>query len=745
MRLNCGLHSSSKKAFLCVFLFCLAWSVTGLCEAKNLAILIGVTHYDQADFEDDENVLSVGNDVSVLKSRLEEGSRDGFETLVLTGEKASLAEIESALRQSLSPENCRERSCVLVFFSGHGTSGTNDSEKVLLAVKDTNSQKEETFLPAQFIRELLANCGAANTLFLLDSCHAGGVKSDALPPFRITSVPRVITFASSRVYENSGTWAEKNLSNFSYWLNEALKGYADLDKNGKIDTVELTRYVTENMGRKTALQHPVLVMSEETKHFEVFTPRARTIYGVLDDFAEQIVLYASLKKITTLKMVTFRPLSSSGTTRSADFEPANFNQMKKVSIFCSEELKRRIALKSEGRLTVSTEPFAEGAALKCELKQNGRFYFLTCSLDFPQSQPNESADSQPKNLPEAEAGQNAAPIIISQRVLMKATYESPEPQNVPENYVRSRVSIEVRTPYGYQNRPIERINGQYYVTLNEGEVYRIILQRFRQSGTDPLRLAARIFVDGRSTLPQKLSEVCASSFQMADRTQEPVSTRSTPKVTPAGTAKFQLAGPAESSENSDAAPHAPSASPSGTATPDASNEAVSSALNAANASSAPASAPAQAPNSAPASHAGAVLSSGLPEESPCVPLDVAEFYVLGGANVNAPFNFNARHEFEGFLKTGGNQASYREFLVAPASQSAGDEEHIGLISVAIYELVKQKTRGTIEGNWGETSAPIVDGLTTDRLLQMITLRYLPANEMAALRQGQTVSAQKWAE
>ncbi|MDO4550641.1 MAG: caspase family protein [Planctomycetia bacterium] len=665
-----------------IFLICVCLGVVRDCGAKDLAILIGVTHYDSTEFTDDRDFLYVRNDVEVLKSRLLEGTRDSFEVISLMDENTVLSKIRSTLQDMLSPANCRGREKVLVFFSGHGSVSAQDSEKVLLAVRDTDPKNEGSFLSAQEIRELLGNCGAKNTLLLLDSCHAGGVKSLKEPLQRITSVPGVITLASSRVFENSGTWAEKSMSNFSYWINEGLKGYSDLDKNGSVSTEELTKYVSENMARKTSLQTPVLVMSDQTPHFELFTPRARTIYSVLDDMAEQIILYSSLRNISDLQMKAFRPVSASGTTRSADFRPEDFNQMKKLSFFCSEELKRRVTLKSTGKLRVSDEKTPESAVLSCELKRNEKFYFLTCSLMFPDVVPG-SADADSKNnvSRKSERMENPAPeITISQRVLVKASYETWEPREVPQNYIPARMMIEVKNRNGvFQQRTIEKIDGQYYIVLNEGEVYRILLHRFRQPGSDPIRLGARVFVDGKSTLPQSLSEVCAS--------------------------KFQIVGSVDTGEK----------------------EPEVSSVEAGSSSS-------------------GILSSGTPVEAPCMPMDVTGFYVLGGKSAEDPFNYDAYHRFHGFLKSTGNHAAYREFLVAASAETAGQEEHIGIINVAIYELEKSEcTRGTVEGNWGETSAPVVDGLAIKKLLQMIVLRYVPENEMRMIRQGKSVKSNFWAE
>ena len=548
---------------------------------------------------------------------------------------------------------------MLVYFSGHGTVSNADREKVLLAVKDTDSTHEESFLAAQKVRELLQKSNAKNRLFVIDACHAGGVKSSAPILVRETPLTGVITLASCTQHESSGTWAEKNMSNFSFWLNEAMKGYADLNFDAIIDTAELSSYVSSNLNLKTELQHAVLVKNAETPHFGLFTPRARQVYSVLDDLADQIILYASLKGATELKTSGFLPVSTHGTMRSSDFTPIDYNQLKKTSLFCTEELSRRILLKSQGKLTVTPDSSNEKGALSCQIRREGKYYFLTCKLEF--------------------TGEKATPIAISQRILVEAAYETPAVQETPADYVRSRVSLEVKTPYGYQPRALEYVEGQYYVVLNEGEVYRIVIQRFPQPGTPPRKLGAKIFVDGRSIIPQALSPVSASKFQIVGRTD---GGHAAENNTPSG------------SENN----------PPG------------------------------------------VLSTGEEVESPNIPSEAAKFFFLCGQELDSPYNINAKHEFHGFLKTTGEAAKYREFLVKAGSQTDGMEEHIGLITVSFYELADSKAfRGTTEGNWGVTRAPVVDGLTTKAHLQTVTLRYVPENEMQTLRQGKTVKTLNFAE
>ncbi|MDO4573935.1 MAG: caspase family protein [Planctomycetia bacterium] len=635
---------------------------------RNLAILIGVTHYDSDAYEDDRSSLRVGGDVAALSERFAEGG-NGFEVVTLTGDSATRDFIQQTLREKLAPNRCQFRDTVIVYFSGHGTVSAADSNRVLLAVKDS-SNEESTFLAANDIRQSLARCGAANTLFILDACHSGGVKNDAQPIVRDTSIPGVVTLASCQNTESSGTWAEKNMSNFSYWLNEALKGYADSDLSGSVDTEELANYVTANLRFKTKLQHPVVVKHPDTEHFPVFKPRSRQLYAVLDDIAEQIILYASLKNIQSFHSQGFLTSLRVGTFRSSGLDDEEFNDIKKVSTFCASELERRVGLKSRGEVTISPHANAHGPSLQGTIRRKEKRYFLslTCTLSATKS--------------DSEGQEETQQVKISQQFPIRAAYEAPAPQAPPADYVPCQVFLEVKTPNGYVPRAIEKIRGQYYAALDAGEVYRVVVQRFQQPGVNPRRLGLKLFVDGCSTIPQALSKVSAS--------------------------KFQIAGEAATSP-----PRRPDVPAASTNAPQA------------------------------------ILSSPAEVEAPNIPLDAASFYFLCGQDVDSPYNFNAQHPFHGFLKTTGESASYREFLVAPGNESVGSGENIGLITAAFYELVNvpegSATRGTIEGGWGTTRAPEVHGMTTGPLLQKVTIRYVPQNELETYRQGAPIELVHGAE
>lgn len=672
---------------LSIFVFAVFQSISILhAYEKNLAILIGVTRYDSENFEDDRGALRVGNDVEAIAQRLAEGGNQAFEIVALTGDSANLATIQQTLQEKLAPANCQYRHTVLVYFSGHGTVSSLDNERVLLAVKDSGGE-ESSFLCANDIRESLSQCGAEKCLFLLDACHSGGVKNKPKPIIRDTKIPGVITLASCRNDESSGTWIEKNMSNFSYWLNEALKGYADSDRNGFIDTEELGNYIAVNLGYKTKLQHPVVVKHPQTEHFPVFKPRSRQLYAVLDDVAEQVILYASLKNIQSFYSQGFQVVSKVGTFRSSDFDSNDFNDLKKVSSFCTSELQRRIHLKSHRELTVSPDADRNGPSLRCEIHRNDKRYFLTLTCKLSGADETSGAKT------------DAESITISQQILIRAAYETPAPQTMAPGYVPCRIFLEVKTPHGYEPRAMERIRGQYYVALDAGEVYRVVVHRFRQPDTHPRRLGLKLFVDGCSTLPQTLSEVGASKFQIAGEAQEVMASRGNSDV---DTSVFSSGAPMNASHSGSGAGRA-------------------------------------------------ILSIAEEVEAPNVPLDAAKFYFLCGQNADAPYNFDAVHRFHGFLKTIGDVASYREFLVAPGNESVGSGENIGLITAAFYELVdvsseyRPNTRGTVEGGWGTTRAPAVNGISTGALLQKVTIRYVPQKELEMYRQGVIREETAWAE
>ena len=146
----------------------------------------------------------------------------------------------------------REGDTVLVFFSGHGF--LDDRGQGFLAPKDC--RKSNLALSAfrtDDLRDMLLQCKASQKLLILDCCHAGGDRGDDDTPsseelsgtFR--NAEGLITLASCRKRQKSQEWKAKGHGLFTYFLAEGMKGRADRDGNGIVDSDELYRYTFDEV------------------------------------------------------------------------------------------------------------------------------------------------------------------------------------------------------------------------------------------------------------------------------------------------------------------------------------------------------------------------------------------------------------------------------------------------------------------------------------------------------------------
>ncbi|MDO5113152.1 MAG: caspase family protein, partial [Planctomycetia bacterium] len=176
-------------------------------HARMLAVVIGVSEYEK-----DSGIRSlpfVQNDAGRIAYTLKEGGNFEVYPLYATkngSDSPTKQNIETTLRQVLSPDVCHPDDTVVVYFSGHGTISSRDKEKTLLLARDSIFHKEETTLSAQWIREQLKKCPARHKLFLLDTCHSGGKRS-VLTQLTSSLVEGgeegVITLASCKIHQKS--------------------------------------------------------------------------------------------------------------------------------------------------------------------------------------------------------------------------------------------------------------------------------------------------------------------------------------------------------------------------------------------------------------------------------------------------------------------------------------------------------------------------------------------------------------
>ncbi|MCL2120472.1 MAG: caspase family protein, partial [Planctomycetaceae bacterium] len=298
-------------------------------SGNKYAIIIAVSQYDNEQF----SLPLVANDASALANTLHQ--RGGFEIIPLyesfdpnvpTSPRTVPTKGNILTEVSRVLENCKQDDTVFLYFSGHGYPDRQDPNKTYLLPKDVDVKKiPDTLLETAWLRDLLARCKATTKFLVIDACHAGGEKSVNLDPDSDLQTSKslssheligggvtgVVTLASSTKNQLSYFWEEKGMSLFSYWLNEGLKGHADLNGDGMITFNELDEYVVKNVSKtakeiKNVTQTPVRIIGSAVPGVPVvITPHAVSLNVLLDDIAEQIAAAMRLHNVKRTGVLEF--------------------------------------------------------------------------------------------------------------------------------------------------------------------------------------------------------------------------------------------------------------------------------------------------------------------------------------------------------------------------------------------------------------------------------------------------------
>ena len=160
---------------------------------------------------------------------------------------------------------------VFVYFSGHGDIDTSGNG-VLCPTGFYHAEPQTTGFPLARLRELLVSCPAREKVLVLDCCHAGtdravGVRAKfdsgkLLRPFQATA--GLVTLASCRANELSYEDEHQRQGVFTSQVAQALRGGADSNRNGIVDSEELFQWCSERVPalvqkKFNADQHPVLL------------------------------------------------------------------------------------------------------------------------------------------------------------------------------------------------------------------------------------------------------------------------------------------------------------------------------------------------------------------------------------------------------------------------------------------------------------------------------------------------------
>lgn len=219
-----------RSAIILLFLVC-ALSI----QAKSFVVSVGI-----ADYPGVKNDLRISDNDAQTLAKLFRATKDASVS-VLVNNQATQSALLSTMRTSFA--NAQSSDAVILYFSGHGTPGALVCHDGLLTY--------------QRIFNMLKGCKANRKIIIADACYAGKMRTSKQQSANYNA-QNVMLFLSSRTNEKSMESPYKN-SLFTIFLERALRGGADKDRNRQITARELYDFVHDGVTEASSnMQHPVM-------------------------------------------------------------------------------------------------------------------------------------------------------------------------------------------------------------------------------------------------------------------------------------------------------------------------------------------------------------------------------------------------------------------------------------------------------------------------------------------------------
>lgn len=232
------------------------------------ALVIGVGNYPRTGTGTVPPLEFAARDADAVADVLGGGTRAHRQhmTLLRDGE-ATRARILDALRALRS--KAAEEDVVVVFFSGHGTTGQGPDGRTHYYLIPHDGRLEDlsgTALRDDVVEELASQIPAKQVVVLLDTCFSGQAglmarvkgssgSSPAQPAgLFVEAAQGRVVISASRPDQPSIEDPVRKQGVFTSFLVEALAGGADLDRDGRITVLEAFQYVSGKVSDYTRQQ-----------------------------------------------------------------------------------------------------------------------------------------------------------------------------------------------------------------------------------------------------------------------------------------------------------------------------------------------------------------------------------------------------------------------------------------------------------------------------------------------------------
>ena len=240
---------------------------------KNIwAVVIGINNYQNV-----RHLKYATKDAKAFYNYLVKTLRIPEENVsLLLNSQAHLYKIRSVLGTHLK-RNAGKDDMVMIFFAGHGATEEDSMspdgdglEKYILPYDADLKNLYASALPMSEISKIFSRIYSERLIFIADACYSGasggrtiginGKRANISDAFidRISSGKGRVIITASGANEVSVEHDELKHGVFTYYMLEALKGKADMDKDGIITVDEVYNYVSINVPLATGQsQHPV--------------------------------------------------------------------------------------------------------------------------------------------------------------------------------------------------------------------------------------------------------------------------------------------------------------------------------------------------------------------------------------------------------------------------------------------------------------------------------------------------------
>ena len=247
-----------------------------------VAVVIGNFQYDNKDVPLVDFAI---RDSRAVKDYLVKGL--GFQPAnIIYEENASKAAFErifgtpADFKGQLYNYTLQKKPDVFVYYSGHGAPDLESKQTFFVPSDcDPNYVRINGYSLKTFY-DNLAKLKVKGVTVVLEACfsggsHAGGLIKSASPSLTLSiekpvpTVQNINVFSSSASEEISSWFVEKRHGLFTYYFLEALKGGADVNKDGKITMREVKQHILENVSfvarRYNRSQNPDITLQDPDK------------------------------------------------------------------------------------------------------------------------------------------------------------------------------------------------------------------------------------------------------------------------------------------------------------------------------------------------------------------------------------------------------------------------------------------------------------------------------------------------